>query len=71
MATTASPLELRLKGCNYDLSARRLWEFTEMGQINPFKRAISDNHGLSPLIGIFNQTSTLPEGYPNLTLAEV
>jgi hypothetical protein len=47
MATTATSLELRFIGCDYGLSARRLWEFTEMGQINPFERAISERRELN------------------------
>lgn len=38
MVTT---LELRFSGCDYGLSGRRLWEHTELGQINVFGRAIS------------------------------
>lgn len=45
MATTTTTLELRFTGCEYGLSARRLWEHTELGQINVFGRAISQQPG--------------------------
>jgi len=41
MTQTANSLELSFEGCEFGLSARRLWEHTELGQINPFGRAIS------------------------------
>lgn len=41
MAADADSLELRFSANDYGLSARRLWEHTELGQINPFDRAIS------------------------------
>lgn len=41
MVTATKTLELRFSGCDYGLSARRLWEHTELGQINVFGRAIS------------------------------
>lgn len=34
-------LEFRLDGCPYGLSARRLWEHTELGQINLFPHSVS------------------------------
>ena len=34
-------LELRFSESDYGLSARRLWEHTELGQINVFSQAIS------------------------------
>jgi hypothetical protein len=42
MATASNSLELRFAGSDYGLSARRLWEYTELGQVNPFERAISE-----------------------------
>ena len=47
MATASNLLELRFSGSDYGLSARRLWELTEMGQINPFDRAISARRELN------------------------
>ena len=47
MATASNSLELRFSGSDYGLSARRLWEHTEMGQINPFVRAISARRELN------------------------
>lgn len=41
MTQSAYSLELSFEGCNFGLSARRLREHTELGQINPFGRAIS------------------------------
>ncbi|MES1976715.1 MAG: hypothetical protein V4451_01680 [Pseudomonadota bacterium] len=38
-------LEVRLEGGAYGLSARRLWEYTESGQINVFQQAISSEPG--------------------------
>lgn len=40
-------LELRFQGSNYGLSARRLWEHTELGQINVFRHAISERSELN------------------------
>lgn len=45
MVTATTTLELRFSGCDYGLSARRLWEHTELGQINVFGRAISQQPG--------------------------
>lgn len=41
MTQVVNSLELCFEGCDFGLSARRLWEHTELGQINPFGRAIS------------------------------
>lgn len=41
MTQAVNSLELSFEGCSFGLSARRLWEHTELGQINPFCRAIS------------------------------
>ncbi|NMM07408.1 hypothetical protein [Polaromonas sp.] len=41
MTLGAETLELRVAGDDYGLSARRLWEHTELGQINVFGQAIS------------------------------
>jgi hypothetical protein len=41
MVPATTTLELRFSGCDYGLSARRLWEHTELGQINVFGCAIS------------------------------
>lgn len=47
MTTPSNLLELHLAGSEYGLSARRLWEHTDMGQINPFDRAISARRELN------------------------
>lgn len=41
MTQAVNSLELSFEGCDFGLSARRLWEHTELGQINPFGRSIS------------------------------
>lgn len=41
MTLVPKTLELRLEGSAYGLSALRLWEHTELGQINVFSQAIS------------------------------
>ena len=41
MTLGSDTLELRFAKSNYGLSARRLWEHTELGQINVFNQAIS------------------------------
>ncbi|MDP1740971.1 hypothetical protein [Polaromonas sp.] len=41
MTLSPQTLEVRLEGSAYGLSARRLWEHTESGQINVFQLAIS------------------------------
>ncbi len=40
-------LELRFPKIDYGLSARRLWEHTELGQINVFKHSISERSELN------------------------
>lgn len=57
--------ELSFSGGKYGISARRLWEHTELGQINVFSRAISERHELNDpamfidVIQIFNGTFSL------------
>ena len=41
MVAAASSLEIVFSAGGYGLSARRLWEHTELGQVNPFDQAIS------------------------------
>lgn len=41
MVLTCKTLEVRLEGSAYGLSARRLWEHTESGQLNVFEQSIS------------------------------
>ena len=45
MALSLKTLELKLEACDYGLSARRLWEFTELGQINVFGSPIRSRQG--------------------------
>lgn len=45
MALTLECLELRFTAGAYGLSARRLWEHTELGQINVFSQAINARRG--------------------------
>ena len=45
MALSLKTLELKLEACEYGLSARRLWEFTELGQINVFGSPIRSRQG--------------------------
>lgn len=40
-------LELRFFGSNFGLSARRLWEHTELGQINVFRQSVSERNELN------------------------
>jgi hypothetical protein len=40
-------MEVRVAGSDYGLSARRLWEFTELRQINVFSQAISARRELN------------------------
>lgn len=47
MPLAVKSLELRFPGCGYGLSARRLWEHTELGQINVFNQAISERADLN------------------------
>ncbi|MBC7548079.1 MAG: hypothetical protein H7224_05465, partial [Polaromonas sp.] len=47
MAHIVKSLELRFSGSDFGLSARRLWEHTELGQINVFSRAISGRQELN------------------------
>lgn len=47
MAIDEDNLEFQFATCDYGLSARRLWEFTELGQINVFGRAISQRAELN------------------------
>ena len=44
MALSLKTLELKFEGSPYGLSARRLWEFTELGQINVFGSPIRSSH---------------------------
>jgi len=43
MTQASDPLELRFANCDYGLSARRLWEHTELGQINVFGHSLAIN----------------------------
>lgn len=53
MTNSIKSLELRFFGSAFGLSARRLWEHTELGQINVFGHAISDRPGFNdPLVFI-------------------
>ena len=47
MAHPLKSLELRFSGSDFGLSARRLWEHTELGQINVFRHAISERMELN------------------------
>ena len=47
MTQVAKSLELRFPKCDHGLSARRLWEHTELGQINVFSQAISARRELN------------------------
>ena len=47
MAIDESPLEFQFATGDHGLSVRRLWEFTELGQINVFGRAISQRAELN------------------------
>jgi hypothetical protein len=37
---SASKLEVRAAGSHFGLSASRLWQYTEMGQIDPFTKPV-------------------------------
>lgn len=45
MALDPKALELRLEDSVYGLSARRLWEHTELGQVNVFDHAVNSRKG--------------------------
>ena len=45
MTLSHKTLELKFEACDYGLSARRLWEFTELGQINVFGSPIRSRQG--------------------------
>lgn len=45
MTLSLKTLELKFEGSAYGLSARRLWEFTELGQINVFGSPIRSRQG--------------------------
>ena len=47
MTLAVKSLELRFPECGFGLSARRLWEHTELGQINVFNQAISERADLN------------------------
>jgi hypothetical protein len=47
MSLNFKSLELRFPGSDFGLSARRLWEHTELGQINASGHAISDRPGFN------------------------
>jgi hypothetical protein len=47
MSLNNETLELQFDRSDYGLSARRLWEHTELGQINVFKKAISTHNELN------------------------
>src|SRR3990167_8664890 len=47
MAHVLKSLELRFPGSDFGLSARRLWEHTELGQVNVFGHAISERRELN------------------------
>jgi hypothetical protein len=48
MTLSQKTLELKFEGSAYGLSARRLWEFTELGQINVFASPIRSRQGNDP-----------------------
>ncbi|UUZ73406.1 hypothetical protein LP415_09260 [Polaromonas sp. P1(28)-8] len=45
MALGLNTMEVRFEGSTFWLSARRLWEHTELGQINVFDRSVNSQHG--------------------------
>lgn len=45
MALDPKILEVRFEGSAYGLSARRLWEHTELGQVNVFEHAVNSLEG--------------------------
>jgi hypothetical protein len=47
MTLDPATLELRFEKSDYGLSARRLWEHTELGQVNVFSQAISSHQELN------------------------
>ena len=45
MALDPKTLEVKFEGSAYGLSARRLWEHTELGQVNVFDCAVNSQEG--------------------------
>ena len=54
MTLDAEGLELEFLNSVYSLSARRLWEHTELGQINVFRKAISSRVDLNDATGFID-----------------
>lgn len=73
MTNLIKSLEFRFAGMDYGLSARRLWEHTELGQVNVFNQAVSERAELNvaaafiDLVGFDGDTFALT----GLTLEDV
>ena len=73
MSLGAETLELRLSGSDHGLSARRLWEHTELGQVNVFKQAISARRELNDATAFIDVVWFFDSDYSlaGFTLAEL
>ena len=73
MKIDADELELQFPNGDYGLSARRLWEHTELGQINVFRKAISARSELNDAAGFIDVVEFEGDHFrlTGLTLAEL
>lgn len=73
MTHSPDALELRLVGGDYGLSARRLWEHTELGQINVFSQPISARRELNDPASFIDVVQFAGDAFVllGLTLAEL
>ena len=73
MAHVLKSLELRFSGSDFGLSARRLWEHTELGQVNVFSRAISGRQELNDAAAFIDIVLFDDDAFTlvSLTLAEL
>ena len=73
MTLDAEGLELEFPNGDYGLSARRLWEHTELGQINVFRKAISARSELNDAAGFIDVVEFEEDHFrlTGLTLAEL
>jgi hypothetical protein len=70
---TTNSLELPLDGGQYALSAHRLWEHTELGQINVFDTPIYERHNLNDAYAFIDIVRLVKGGYclAGFTLAQL
>lgn len=72
MADLLKPLEVRFSDSDLGLSARRLWEHTELGQVNVFGQAISERRELNNARAFIDVVSFAGDAFAllGLTLAD-